>query len=337
MEEDLSPARFWEPAEGQAVRCRLCPVQCLIADGSCGRCGARTNRGGVLFSRVYGHLKALHVDPIEKKPLYHVLPGAPILSAGTSGCNLTCAFCQNWTLSRAPSVPSDDRVSPALLVQSALRYRCPAIAFTYNEPTIQAEFVMDTAALAHQEGLKVVMVTNGYIRPEVVPQVYRQVDAANVDLKAFDEDFYHRYCGGSLGVVLEVLEVLRTLGVFLEITTLVIPGLNDDPALMHRQAAWIRERLGPETPLHLSAFHPDYQMRDRPPTPRETLARLQETAQSEGLFHVYLGNLPGVGTTTHCPGCGRGVIDRAWFSVTRMDLTAGVCRHCGHRLAGLWE
>ncbi|HOU52305.1 MAG TPA: AmmeMemoRadiSam system radical SAM enzyme [Myxococcota bacterium] len=335
--EDLAPARFWEPADGLSVRCHLCPARCLLPDGGAGRCGARTNRGGVLFSRVYGHLKAVNLDPIEKKPLYHVLPDTPVLSVGTSGCNLTCAFCQNWSLSRAPSMPAQEPVSPTRLVGLAERHRCPSIAFTYNEPTIQAEYVMDAAALARRQGLKVVMVTNGYITPEALPEVYRDVDAANVDLKSFDDDFYRQHCGGSLPAVLKTLEALVRQGVFLEVTTLVIPGLNDTPEEMRREAAWIRDHLGAGTPLHLSAFHPDHRMRDRPPTPRNTLAVLREAARAEGLSFVYEGNIPGGYATTVCPGCGKAVVDRTWFTVTRMDLTAGRCRHCGHRLPGIWE
>jgi len=335
--ETLTPARFWEPAEGLSVRCGLCPARCLLPDGGAGRCGARTNRGGVLFSRVHGQVRALHVDPIEKKPLYHVLPGTPILSAGTTGCNLTCSFCQNWSLSRAAAVPGEDALSPSRLVALAQQHHCPSIAFTYNEPTIQAEYVMDVAELARRQGLRVVMVTNGYITQEALPEVYRHVDAANVDLKAFDDAFYRAHCGGSLHAVLATLQALRRLEVFVEITTLVIPGLNDTPEEMRREAAWIRDHLGPGTPLHLSAFHPDYRMRDRPPTPRNTLAVLREAALAEGLLFVYEGNVPEGASTTACPGCGRPVVERAWFTVTRLDLTAGRCRHCGHPLPGIWE
>lgn len=335
---NLHPARWWTPLHGTAVRCRLCPAQCEVPDGGAGRCGARTNRGGALFSRVYGRPRALNVDPIEKKPLYHVLPGTPILSTGTAGCNLTCSFCQNWGLTRAPATPrpDDDTMSPARLVEAAVANGCPSIAFTYNEPTILAEYVLDTAVLAREAGLKVVMVTNGYIAQPALDEVYGHVDAANVDLKSFDDGFYRQHCGGALGPVLKALEAIRARGTWVEVTTLVIPGLNDTPEAMAQEAAWVRDHLGPDTPLHLSAFHPDHRMLDRPPTPAATLQQLRLAALAEGLRFVYEGNVPGAAADTACPACGVTVLERRWFSVTRNRLRDGRCGACGAAVPGVW-
>jgi pyruvate formate lyase activating enzyme len=340
MPEDLlHPARWWDPLQGTNVRCRLCPAACEIPDGGAGRCGARTNRGGALWSRVYGRPRALHVDPIEKKPLFHVLPGTTVLSAGTAGCNLTCSFCQNWGLTRQPSAPrpEDEFVPPARLVETAVAHGCPSIAFTYNEPTILAEYVLDTALLAREAGLKVVTVTNGYIARPALDELYAHVDAANVDLKAFDDGFYRRHCGGALAPVLQALQAMKARGTWLEVTTLVIPGLNDTPEAMAEEAAWLRDHLGPDTPLHLSAFHPDHRMQDRPPTPAATLHDLRLAALAAGLRFVYEGNTPDAAADTPCPCCGIAVLERRWFSVVRDRLPDGRCEACGAVVPGVWS
>jgi pyruvate formate lyase activating enzyme len=336
---ELHPARFWDTASGGAVRCHLCPHQCEVPDGGSGQCGARANRGGRLWSRVYGNVVALHVDPVEKKPLYHFLPGTAILSAGTTGCNLRCLFCQNWNLSRADSgTPPDVHVvSPKHLVEAAAASNCPSIAFTYNEPTIQAEYVMDVSEAAHAAGLRTVMVTNGYITRRAIDEVYRHIDAANVDLKAFDDAFYRRECDGSLAPVLATLEALVAMGVWVEVTTLVIPGLNDSPEAMRTEAAWIRDHLGADVPLHLSAFHPDYRMLDRPPTSATTIHACRDAARAEGLRYVYEGNLETDARDTHCPACDAAVVRRTWGSVRDMALTDGRCRQCGAPIAGVWS
>lgn len=336
---DLHPARFWEPSDGDSVRCHLCPHQCRIPDGGSGTCGARANRGGRLWSRVYGNVVALHVDPVEKKPLYHFLPGTAILSAGTTGCNLGCLFCQNWSLSRADSgaPPEVHVVSPQRLVEVAVASGCPSIAFTYNEPTIQAEYCIDVAAEARAAGVRTVMVTNGYIAGSAIGEVYRDIDAANVDLKAFDDDFYRRECKGSLAPVLAALEALVARGVWVEITTLVIPGLNDSPEEIRREAAWIRDHLGPGVPLHLTAFHPDYKMLDRPPTSPSRVRLCREAALSEGLHFVYEGNLETDARDTRCPSCAAPVVRRSWNSVRTMELRDGRCTACGNPVPGVWS
>ncbi len=341
---ELHPARFWDTASGTSVRCRLCPQQCEVPDGGSGRCGARANRGGRLWSRVYGNVVALHMDPVEKKPLYHFLPGTPILSAGTVGCNLRCLFCQNWSLSRAeeldaPGVDAPVRrfVSPKSLVDAAAAANCPSIAFTYNEPTIQAEYVMDVAAEAHAAGLRTVMVTNGYITRTVIDEVYRDIDAANVDLKAFDDGFYRSECEGSLGPVLATLEALVARGVWIEVTTLLIPGLNDSPEAMRAEATWIRDHLGPDVPLHLSAFHPDHRMLDRPPTSPATIRACRDAAREAGLRYVYEGNLDTDARDTHCPSCNAAVVRRTWGSVRDTAIRDGRCEHCGTAIAGVWS
>jgi len=322
-------ALFWEPAPDRRVQCRLCPRECLIAPDRCGTCGVRRNEGGRLQSLSYGRLCAVHVDPIEKKPLFHFMPGSPILSVGTVGCTLNCRFCQNWELARGDPTRAPDAITPPeVVVALAMRQHCPCIAFTYNEPTVFAEYVMDVARLAHHAGLRTVMVTNGYVSPAVIPDLYHEIDAANVDLKALSEDFYHVQTGGHLAPVLSTLEALRANNVWIEVTTLLIPGLNDDMGEVRAAAIWIRDHLGCDTPWHLSAFHPAHRMLDRPPTPLATLEQAQATALGQGLRFVYLGNV-GRDSNTLCPHCGRVVIARTGWSVQHEMANRGARCACG--------
>ena len=292
---NLFPARWCHADADGAVCCELCPRHCQIAEGATGYCGVRRNQGGVLYSLAYGHPVSVAIDPIEKKPLAHFLPHSRTLSFGTFGCNLGCVFCQNHTLSRGSyeqgkeweSAPS---CAPQQIVEAALQHRCPSISYTYNEPTVFAEYVLDIARRAREAGLKNVLVSNGYISPAVAEELYPWIDAANIDMKGFSESFYATMCQASLTPVLQSLETLKRLGVHLEITTLVIPGQNDSLDDLDAWLDWLEPRLGLETPLHFSAYHPAYRCQI-PPTPRETLYAFREAAVRRGCPSVHLGNI----------------------------------------------
>ena len=287
-------ARWWISEDRECVRCLLCPRKCLIAPGKRGYCGTRKNIDGTLFSLVYGFPAAVQNDPIEKKPLYHFLPGSRIFSIGTLGCNLCCIFCQNDSLSAYK--PRDGLkygyFSPEDLIGMALREKCRSIAFTYNEPTVFAEYAVDVAKLAHRAGLKTVFVTNGYISGEAAREIYPYIDAANIDMKGFSEEFYSSMCNGSLQPVLASIEYFRCgLGKHVELTNLVIPGKNDSPEMIDAWLDWVEAKLGFETPLHFSAYHPAFQFRSAPPTPPELLRKIGRHAESRGFRHVHLGNI----------------------------------------------
>lgn len=287
-------ARWWIPEDDQAVRCLLCPRRCRIMPDKRGFCGTRENQGGELFSLVYGYPVALQNDPIEKKPLYHFLPGTRIFSVGTLGCNLGCIFCQNDSLSAyAPHDGMNLRYfKPEELVELTLQHHCRSIAFTYNEPTVFAEYAVDTAILAHQAGLKTVFVTNGFITPEAAKEIYPHIDAANFDMKGFSEDFYVSMCKGSLEPVLEAVRYFHQLpGKHAELTNLVIPGKNDSPEMIDAWLDWAEANLGYEVPLHFSAYHPAFQFRSAPPTPPDLLRSIGRHASERGFKHVHLGNI----------------------------------------------
>jgi pyruvate formate lyase activating enzyme len=333
------PARWWRAEEGGKILCYLCPRLCRIGEGQAGFCYIRQNVGGNLLSIGYGRPTGFAVDPIEKKPLNHFLPGTPVLSFGTAGCNLGCKFCQNWDISKnkldeLQSFPC----TPDQVVELALREGCPSIAYTYNDPVIFAEFVIDVSRLARQAGLCNVLVTAGYVTPEARPELYQFIDAANVDLKGFSEEFYHKNTYAHLEPVLNTLVWLKKeTDVWFEITTLLIPGLNDSEDEITRECAWIMENLGDRVPLHFTAFHPDFKMMDRPPTPPETLLRAREIGLRAGLKFVYLGNVHDrEGQTTWCPGCGKPLIERDWHSVRTMRLEDGQCAGCGEKIPGVF-
>jgi pyruvate formate lyase activating enzyme len=330
MDNDtLRRARFWNALDDRKVACRLCPRACVIADGARGWCNVRRNVGGTLFSAVHGRAAAAHVDPIEKKPLNHFLPGSRTFSIGTVGCNLDCAWCQNCTLSRGdPDTSRSIDLGPDQVVSLARTHDCASIAFTYNEPTVFAEYAADVADRAHAAGLRTVAVTNGYIAPDACRDLFSRIDAANVDLKAFRDDLYRRHTGGSLQPVLDSLVCMKALGVWIEVTTLIVPGLNDNPGDLAAQTAWIRDHLGRDTPFHLSAFHPDHRMRDRARTPISTLEHARDIATQAGLRFVYLGNVAGSRNDTRCPACGRVVIARDGFAVRIRLNEDGTCP-CG--------
>jgi pyruvate formate lyase activating enzyme len=332
-------ARWWEPMSDGRVHCYLCPRHCHIGPGQSGFCFIRANQGGRLYSLGYASPAALQVDPIEKKPLNHFLPGTKVFSLGTAGCNMGCFFCQNWDISKSKSdqvhsthLPPED--VPAL----ARQYGCPSIAFTYNEPTIWGEYVVDICRAAKEQGISTVMVSNGYITREAFHDIYDHVDAANIDLKAFTENFYGKITLTHLKPVLDMLEWLkRETDVWFEITNLMIPTLNDDPQETRRLADWILEHLGPDVPLHFTAFHPDFKLQDKPPTPPETLHRARAIALEAGLHYVYEGNIVTDGGNTACPGCGTLLVRRSWHNVLENRLQDGACPNCGLAIPGRWK
>jgi pyruvate formate lyase activating enzyme len=333
-------ARWWQSTDTGKVLCTLCPRYCKIGPGQSGFCYIRQNIDGTLVTTGYGHPTGFAVDPIEKKPLNHFLPGTGILSFGTAGCNLGCKFCQNWSISKAKL---DDlnalSVSPAEVVALARRHHTPSIAFTYNDPVIFGEYVIDISRLAREAGIKSVMVTNGYIDKEARKEVYAHVDAANVDLKAFTEQFYHKLTFAHLEDVLDTLRWLKhDTAVWFEITTLLIPGQNDSSEEISRMCEWILANLGEDVPLHFSAFHPDFKMRDIPPTPAATLKNARKIALSAGIKFCYLGNvLDREGQTTFCPQCKKPLIERDWHSVVKNNLKNGKCGFCGTLIPGVYE
>ena len=332
-------ARWWEPEPRNRVHCYLCPRHCHINDGQVGFCFIRANRGGTLYNLGYGRPAARQIDPIEKKPLNHFLPGTKIFSLGTAGCNMGCFFCQNWEISKAKSDQVNSvSLEPEQVVELAQEYDCPSIAFTYNEPTIWGEYVIDIAKEARQQGLHTVMVTNGYVTREAFFDIYGHIDAANVDLKGFTEDFYSKVTLTHLEPVLEVLQWLRhETSVWFELTTLLIPGHNDGPEEVKLLSEWILGNLGDEVPLHFTAFHPDFKLRDTPQTPPATLHRARQIAMEAGLKYVYEGNIYSDASHTFCPGCGELLIRRSWHSVLENRMENGSCPKCGQAIAGQWN
>lgn len=334
------PTRYWDRLPNGRIECTLCPNHCRLADGQRGACFVRAALDGGIVLTTYGRSSGFCIDPIEKKPLNHFLPGTPVLSFGTAGCNLTCRFCQNWSISKSRETDTlSDVASPEAIAAAAKRHGCPSVAFTYNDPVIFLEYAVDIARACHAIGVRTVAVTAGYINPEPRREFFAHMDAANVDLKGFTEDFYQRVCGASLAAVQETLVYLvRETRVWVELTTLLIPGENDSDAELDAMTTWIAAALGPEVPLHFTAFHPDYKMMDRPPTPPETLTRARAIARANGLRYVYTGNVHDeAGGSTYCVGCGERVIGRDWYEITDWQLDeTGHCRHCGHPCAGVF-
>jgi pyruvate formate lyase activating enzyme len=336
----MHEARFYERSGEAAVRCDLCPHACLIQDGRNGLCGVRKNRGGTLYSCVYGRAIAEHADPVEKKPLFHVLPGSRSYSMATAGCNLSCQHCQNADIAHLPrvrGVPETPQRSPEDIVAAALSAGCSSIACTYTEPTVYFEYALDIAACAQSAGLKTIFVTNGYIAPAAIEEIAPVLDAANIDLKAFSDDFYRTVCGARLQPVLDAISCYRKCGVWIEITTLIIPGLNDSPDELQRTAEFIAS-VGTDIPWHVSAFYPTYRMTDRPPTPPETLLIAREIGLTSGLRYVYTGNIPGQGgEDTLCHRCGAMLIKRRGYRIHADALNQGSCTQCGTSCAGIFD
>ena len=331
------PGRWWHVLDDGRIQCDLCPRDCRLRDGQRGACFVRQRVGGGMVLTTYGRSSGFCIDPIEKKPLNHFFPGSSVFSFGTAGCNLACKFCQNWDISKSRDMDRLlDSASPEAIASAARAAGCRSVAFTYNDPVIFAEYAMDAADACHAAGIATVAVTAGYIAPDPRREFFAKMDAANVDLKAFTEEFYRRETASELAPVLETLEYLaRETRVWTEITTLLIPGRNDSDREIGELSAWIAEKLGPDVPLHFSAFHPDYRMTDVPATPLSTLRRAREIARAEGLRFVYTGNVHDPeGDTTSCPACGEAVIVRDWYEIVSANLVRGACGACGAPMPG---
>ena len=332
---------YWHRLDDGRVQCDVCPRACRLHEGQRGLCFVRGRVDDQIVLTSYGRSSGFCVDPVEKKPLNHFLPGTPVLSFGTAGCNLACKFCQNWDISKSREIDTlADAASPEALADAASRLGCRSVAFTYNDPTIFVEYAIDVADACHERGINAIAVTAGYILPAPRSDLYAHMDAANIDLKAFTQNFYHRVCAGHLDAVLDTLEYLRhETNVWFEITTLLIPTHNDSDQEIDAETRWIAEHLGPDVPLHFTAFHPDYKMRDLPPTPPATLARARRIARANGLHFVYTGNVhDSEGGTTYCPGCGAAVVVRDWYILNRYELTdRGTCRSCGTAVSGVYD
>jgi pyruvate formate lyase activating enzyme len=335
-------AYLYEKLEESKVKCNLCSHRCTIRDGRRGICSVRENDAGILKTLVYGKLVARNIDPIEKKPLFHFLPGTLSYSIATVGCNFRCRFCQNADIAQMPSDREGTILgavsTPRETVDAARQGGCRSIAYTYTEPTVFFEFAYETAKLAHNENIRNVFVTNGYMTADALRMIHPYLDAANVDLKAFNPKYYKEVCGADLKHVQATLKLMKSLGIFVEVTTLVVPGLNDDPSELNSLAAFIAQGLGPETPWHISRFHPTYKLTDRPSTPVQTLTMARELGLKAGLKYVYTGNVPGnAAANTFCYSCGESVIERWGFQVEKMQLKNGNCIKCGAEIDGIWE
>ncbi len=333
--------RYWHELEDGRVQCDLCPRACKLREGQRGVCFIRARRDDQIVLTTYGRSSGFCIDPIEKKPLNHFLPGSAVLSFGTAGCNLACRFCQNWDISKAKKYDTlADEASPEQLARAARDHGCRSVAFTYNDPVIFHEYAIDVAAACREAGVKTVAVTAGYVCDEPRAEFYAFMDAANIDLKGFTEEFYKRICAGRLGAVLETIEYVRhETDVWLELTTLLIPGLNDSAEELDRLTGWVGERLGTDVPIHFTAFHPDFRMLDRPPTPPDTLTRARGIALGNGLRYVYTGNVfDPPGQTTYCHQCGATLIARVGYLLGEWGLDAdGACAECGAGCAGAFD
>ena len=337
----MKEAMFYRPEKNNAIVCELCNHHCRIHEGKRGICGVRENKNGVLYSLVYGRLIAENIDPIEKKPLFNFLPGSRAFSISTVGCNFHCLHCQNYNISQYPhahkgEIAGAERTAESV-VEDAIRSGCASVCYTYVEPTIFYEFAYDCSLLAHERGLKNVFVSNGYMTSDVTHHLAPVLDGINIDVKAFTDDFYKKVCKARLQPVLDNVRLMHELGVWVEVTTLIIPGLNDSGKELRDIAGFIRS-VSPTIPWHVTAFHPTYNMMDRRPTPAATLQKAREIGQEEGLYYVYEGNIPGQGgENTFCPGCGAELISRYGFSIRKNDLADGRCMQCGQSVDGVWN
>ena len=342
--DDVFPSafigRYWHGLDDGRVQCDLCPRYCKLQDGQRGLCFVRACAGGEIVLTTYGRSSGFCIDPIEKKPLNHFLPGTPVLSFGTAGCNLTCKFCQNWDISKSREFDKlQDLASPKMIAQGALKTGCKSVAFTYNDPIIFLEYAVDVAKACHALGLKTVAVTAGYICDQPRQELFKHMDAANVDLKAFTEDFYKRLCSSELAPVLETLKYLKhETDVWFELTTLLIPGENDSEAELEEMTQWVVENLGTDVPMHFSAFHPDWKMMDVPATPFSTLSMARNIALKNGVRYAYTGNVHDFeGESTYCHNCGEVLIGRDWYQLSTWSLSEdGDCQKCGTTAAGVF-
>jgi len=339
-EKELHPASWWSSIKDKLVQCSLCPRRCVVNPGQRGFCTVRINRDGKFYTLGYGNPVAVHIDPIEKKPFFHVSPGAPIFSLAVAGCNMRCIFCQNWQISQSkPDETMNYYLPPEEAVDEAIKHGCHFIAYTYTEPTVFYEYMLDIAKTAREKGVKNTMHSCGYINPEPLKELLKYMDAVNVDLKGFSEEIYAKIGAlAELKPVLETLKAIKKEGVWLEITCLLIPGLNDDPAQLKEMCAWIKENLGDEVPVHFSRFTPAFKLMNLPPTPLEKLEEARAIAQEAGLKYVYIGNVPGhPAENTFCPNCKKMVVNRVGYDIIEVAVVKGKCKFCGYEIAGRWD
>ncbi|MBW2993266.1 AmmeMemoRadiSam system radical SAM enzyme [Candidatus Woesearchaeota archaeon] len=333
----MKKALYWRKLKDSTVQCQLCPRLCTIKNNEIGNCRTRKNENGILYSRVYGKAVSSYIDPIEKKPLFHFFPGKTAFSIGTAGCNLHCKSCQNWSISQAnPSDLQSIELSPESIVAQAEKNNCKSIAYTYTEPNVFYEYVLDTARLARKKKIKNIIVTNAFANLEPIKELYPYIDAVNIDFKAFDDEFYRNICDGKLEPVLDAIKQIKKVGAWIEITNLIIPTLNDSMEKIKEMCIWIKETLGKDTPLHFSRFFPDYLLRALSPTSAETLDNAYETAKQAGLNHVYIGNVVSDKESTFCPRCGKLLIKRFGFQILENNIKKGKCS-CMEHIAGIWE
>lgn len=337
--EEAVEARYYEKLEHEEVRCLLCPKECLVGDRERGYCGVRENRGGTYYTLVHGRPCALHLDPIEKKPFFHVLPGTAALSLSTVGCNMDCKFCQNWQISQSrPEQVETSTVTPEFIARQAGLNGAPSIAYTYGEPVVFIEYMQDIARIARGKGIRSVVVTNGYIKEKPLLDLCRLVDAIKIDLKAFEESYYRDVCAAELEPVLDSIVRIRKAGVWLELVYLMVPTLNDDAGKIREMAKWLAAEAGPEVPIHFSRFYPQYRLENLPPTPASSLERAYEVCREEGLQYVYIGNVPGHrAESTYCHKCSERVITRRGYTILDTKVDNGLCRFCGERIPGIWQ
>jgi pyruvate formate lyase activating enzyme len=332
-------AKFYQKLANRKIKCKLCPRECSVGDKERGYCGVRENRGGVYYSVVHSRVCAAHVDPVEKKPLFHYLPGTTAFSLATAGCNVNCKFCQNWDISqsRPEEIPSN-YAPPQKIAELARQYGCPTIAYTYSEPVVFAEFVMDTADAGHQAGVRSIVVSNGFMQEEALKEAYGKMDAVKIDLKAFTESYYRDVVTGQLKPVLDSLVTLKKMGKWTEIVYLVVPDRNDSDQEFRNLAQWIKANLGADVPLHFTQFHPEYLLKNLPITPVPTLERAKAIADAEGLHYVYIGNVPGhPAQNTYCPQCRRMLVERVGFTASKVLIEKDSCPFCKHPIPGVWH
>lgn len=332
-------ARFYKKLANQKIKCEICPRACVVGDRERGYCGVRENRGGTYYTLVHSRACAAHVDPIEKKPLFHYLPGSMAFSVATAGCNVNCKFCQNWDISQArPEQIPAQYLPPKKLAELAAEYRCPTIAYTYSEPVVFSEYVMDAADAGHEAGIRSIVVSNGYMQDEALRAVYGRMDAVKIDLKSFTENFYRTIVSGQLKPVLESIVTLHKMGKWVEIVYLVVPTLNDNETELRALAQWMMVHVGPDVPIHFTQFHPDYLLQNLPVTSIATLERARNIALSEGLRFVYIGNVPGhPGENTYCPRCKRLLVERVGMQVQQMLIRNNACSFCKQPIPGVWH
>jgi pyruvate formate lyase activating enzyme len=333
-------AKFYDKLQNKKIKCKLCPRECNVGDKERGYCGVRENRGGVYYTLVHSRVCAAHIDPIEKKPLFHYLPGTVAFSIATAGCNVNCKFCQNWDISqsRPEQIPAD-YAPPQRIAALARQNNCPTIAYTYSEPVVFSEFLMDTADAGHEAGVRSIVVSNGYIQQDALKQAYGKMDAVKIDLKSFTESYYEKVVTGQLKPVLDTLVTLRKMGKWTEIVYLVVPTLNDSDTEFRGLAQWVKANLGADVPLHFTQFHPEYLLKNLPITPVPTLERAKAIADAEGLHYVYIGNVPGhPAQNTYCPQCRKMLVERLGFTASSLLIRKdGTCPFCRHQIPGIWH